>query len=46
VPGGSVGRQFREDRDGRGTYVEFFQPLDRRIAIPIAVTGIGGTELK
>jgi len=25
------------------TYVEFFQQLDRRIAIPIAVTGIGGT---
>jgi hypothetical protein len=23
------------------TYVEFFQQLDRRIAIPIAVTGIG-----
>ncbi len=27
------------------TYVEFFQQLDRRIAIPIAVTGIGGTIL-
>ena len=27
------------------TYVEFFQQLDRRIAIPIAVTGIGGTLL-
>ena len=27
------------------TYVEFFQQLDRRIAIPIAVTGIGGTVL-
>jgi len=25
------------------TYVEYFQQLDRRIAIPIAVTGIGGT---
>jgi len=25
------------------TYVEFFQQLDRRIAVPIAVTGIGGT---
>jgi hypothetical protein len=25
------------------TYVEFFQQLDRRIALPIAVTGIGGT---
>ena len=27
------------------TYVEFFQQLDRRIAIPIAATGIGGTLL-
>jgi len=27
------------------TYVEFFQALDRGIAIPIAVTGIGGTVL-
>jgi uncharacterized membrane protein len=27
------------------TYVEFFQQLDRRIAIPIAITGIGGTLL-
>jgi uncharacterized membrane protein len=27
------------------TYVEFFQQLDRRIAIPVAVTGIGGTLL-
>ena len=27
------------------TYVAFFQQLDRRIAIPIAVTGIGGTLL-
>jgi hypothetical protein len=26
-------------------YVEFFQQLDRAIAIPIAVTGIGGTLL-
>lgn len=25
------------------TYVEFFQQLDRRIALPIALTGIGGT---
>jgi hypothetical protein len=25
------------------TYVEFFQQLDARIAIPIAITGIGGT---
>ena len=25
------------------TYVEFFQQLDARIAIPVAVTGIGGT---
>jgi uncharacterized membrane protein len=24
-------------------YVEFFQQLDKRIAIPIAITGIGGT---
>jgi uncharacterized membrane protein len=28
-----------------GAYVEFFQQLDRAIAIPIAVTGIGGTLL-
>ena len=27
------------------TYVEFFQQLDRRIVVPIAVTGIGGTVL-
>jgi uncharacterized membrane protein len=27
------------------TYVEFFQQLDKRIAIPIAITGIGGTVL-
>jgi uncharacterized membrane protein len=27
------------------TYVEFFQQLDRHIAIPIAVTGVGGTVL-
>lgn len=27
------------------TYVEFFQQLDRAIAIPIALTGIGGTLL-
>lgn len=27
------------------TYVEFFQQLDQRIAIPIAITGIGGTFL-
>lgn len=27
------------------TYVEFFQMVDSRIAIPIAVTGIGGTLL-
>jgi len=27
------------------TYVEFFQHLDRRIAVPIAVTGVGGTLL-
>jgi uncharacterized membrane protein len=27
------------------TYVEFFQQLDKRIVIPIAVTGIGGTLL-
>jgi len=25
------------------TYVEFFQQLDKRVAVPIAVTGIGGT---
>jgi uncharacterized membrane protein len=25
------------------TYVEFFQQLDQRIAIPIAITGVGGT---
>lgn len=28
------------------TYVEFFQQLDRRIALPIAITGIGGTLLR
>jgi uncharacterized membrane protein len=27
------------------TYVEFFQQLDKRIAVPIAITGIGGTVL-
>ena len=27
------------------TYVEYFQQVDRRIAIPIAVTGLGGTLL-
>ena len=27
------------------TYVEFFQQLDRRIVVPIGVTGIGGTLL-
>ena len=27
------------------TYVEFFQQLDRQIAIPIAITGVGGTLL-
>jgi uncharacterized membrane protein len=27
------------------TYVEFFQQLDQRIVIPMAVTGIGGTLL-
>lgn len=27
------------------TYVEFFQQLDKRIAVPIAVTGVGGTIL-
>jgi len=27
------------------TYVEFFQQLDKRIALPIALTGIGGTLL-
>jgi uncharacterized membrane protein len=27
------------------TYVEFFQQLDKRIALPIAVTGVGGTAL-
>ncbi|HUL80948.1 MAG TPA: DUF1772 domain-containing protein [Gammaproteobacteria bacterium] len=27
------------------TYVEFFQQLDKRIALPIAVTGVGGTVL-
>jgi uncharacterized membrane protein len=27
------------------TYIEFFQQVDRRIAIPLAVTGIGGTLL-
>jgi uncharacterized membrane protein len=26
-------------------YVEFFQELDRRIAVPVAITGIGGTLL-
>jgi uncharacterized membrane protein len=25
------------------TYVEYFQHVDRRIAIPIAITGLGGT---
>jgi uncharacterized membrane protein len=25
------------------TYVEYFQEVDRRIAIPIAITGLGGT---
>jgi uncharacterized membrane protein len=25
------------------TYVEFFQQLDQRIAVPIAITGVGGT---
>jgi len=32
------------DMSGR-TYVEFFQQLDQRIAIPIAITGVGGTIL-
>ena len=32
------------DMSGR-TYVEFFQQLDKRVAIPIAVTGVGGTAL-
>lgn len=32
------------DMSGR-TYVEFFQQLHRHIAVPIAVTGIGGTVL-
>jgi hypothetical protein len=32
------------DMSGR-TYVEFFQQLDPRIAVPIAITGIGGTLL-
>src|SRR5262245_37276583 len=27
------------------TYVEFFQQLDKRIAVPIAITGVGGTLL-
>jgi uncharacterized membrane protein len=27
------------------TYVEFFQQVDKRIVVPIAVTGIGGTLL-
>jgi uncharacterized membrane protein len=27
------------------TYVEFFQQLDKRIALPIAITGVGGTVL-
>jgi len=27
------------------TYVEFFQQLDKGIAVPIAVTGVGGTLL-
>ena len=27
------------------TYVEFFQQLDQRIVVPIAITGIGGTLL-
>jgi uncharacterized membrane protein len=27
------------------TYVEFFQQLDRRVAVPIAITGVGGTVL-
>src|SRR4051812_36348503 len=27
------------------TYVEFFQQLDQRVAVPIAGTGIGGTLL-
>jgi uncharacterized membrane protein len=27
------------------TYVEFFQQLDRKIAVPIAITGVGGTLL-
>src|SRR4051794_38279178 len=27
------------------TYVEFFQQLDKRIVVPIAVTGMGGTLL-
>jgi uncharacterized membrane protein len=27
------------------TYVEYFQQVDRRIAIPIALTGVGGTLL-
>ncbi len=32
------------DMSGR-TYVEFFQQLDRHIAVPIAVTGMGGPFL-
>jgi uncharacterized membrane protein len=27
------------------TYVEFFQQLDQRVVVPIAITGIGGTVL-
>ena len=27
------------------TYVEFFQQLDKRIVLPIAITGLGGTLL-
>ncbi len=27
------------------TYVEFFQQLDKRIVVPIGITGIGGTVL-
>ena len=27
------------------TYVEFFQQTDRRVAVPIAMTGVGGTVL-
>jgi uncharacterized membrane protein len=32
------------DMSGR-TYVEFFQQLDRRVVVPIAITGVGGTLL-